>query len=129
MVDIAVASGPEEKYLHVAIAAPGSGPTGVPSVASGETAVVTADIRDGEESSGALMAFNGSIRVPYRKNGSYHGELRMEFAAGQCVYTFAPQSHHHGTLTIDETDFGLLNGYRIRVVGSPKLIVDELSAA
>ena len=129
VVDIAVPPGPGEKFLHVAITAPGTGPTGVPSVAAGETAAIAADIREGEEPESGLMAFTGTIRVPYRKNGVYHGEMRMEFMGGQCAYTFAPQAHHHGTLSIDEADFGLLSGYKVRVIGDPKLIVDEISAA
>ena len=122
-------SGPEELFLHAAITAPGSGPTGVPSVAADETATITADIRTGEDSLSDLWAYTGTLRVPYRKNQAYHGEMRMEFTSGQCVYTFSPLSHHHGTLSIDETDFGLLGSYRVRVVGNPKLIVDEVSAA
>ena len=62
-------------------------------------------------------------------NGAYHGELRMIFAAGVCAYIFEPKSHHHGRLTINEDEIGLLQGMKVRLVGEVELIVDEKSAA
>ena len=122
-------SGPEELFLHAVITAPGSGPTGVPSVASGETATVAAAIRAGADPASDVVPYTGTVRAPYRMNGAYHGELRMELADGVCAYVFIPQAHHHGKLTISEDDIGLLQGMKIRLVGQVALIVDEKSAA
>ena len=121
--------GPEKQYLHVSVTAPGGGPSGVPSVAQGETATITAEIRNSEDKTSNLLAYSGTIRVPYCKNGVLHGYLRMEFSGGQCAYTLSPQSHHHGILGIGEGEFELLDGYQIQVVGDAKLIVDEISVS
>ena len=128
-VEVVAEAEPPSLYIHFSLTAPGTGPTGVPSVASGETATFTAEIHTGEDPASDIFPYTGAIRAPYCKNGAYHGELRMVFAAGVCTYVFEPQAHHHGTLTIDESLFGTLSGYKIKVIGDAVLIVDEKSAA
>ena len=118
-----------EIFLHLGIEAPGTGPTGTPSVAMGETATLTAAMRETAAEDSAVVPYSGTVRAPYYQNGAYHGELRMVFAAGLCTLAFSPQPHNHGKLTVNEDEIGELNGYKIRVVGSTELIVDQVSAA
>ena len=127
--NIILVPGPPDVFLHVGVDAPGTGPTGVPSVAADETATVNATIRSGADPESPVIPYPGTVRAPYYMNGAYHGELRMEFAAGVCVYIFEPKSHHHGRLTINEDEIGLLQGMKVRLVGEVELIVDEKSAA
>ena len=129
VVEVTAPASPPELFLHLDVDAPGEGPTGIPSVAKGEAATLTATMRETAVESSAIVDYSGTVRAPYYQNGVYHSELRMEFEAGVCAYIFKPESHQHGRLTVNEDEIGELNGYKIRVVGDKELIVDQKSAA